>query len=303
MLAPASLIALINHFKGTQVLSQPMPVAAEDSADFPDLRDIKGQESAKRALEIAAAGGHNLIMIGPPGAGKSVLAARLPDLLPPLDAGEALEVSVVQSVAGSLANGRISRRRPYRDPHHSSSIPALVGGGSRAKPDEVLLAHRGVLFLDELAEFPRQVLDSMRQSIETGQAVVSCADHHLTYPARFQLIAAMNPCRCGYLSDPERACARGPRCSQDYLAQISGPLLDRFDLAIEVEPVSTLDLTTAHQGEASETVAARIREARDRQAFRYAAAKGGTLRTNAEADGELLESVAAPEDCGCELLS
>jgi len=193
VLAPRSLIALVNHFKGTQVLSPPEPALAEEGERYPDLADIKGQETAKRALEVAAAGGHNLLMIGPPGSGKSMLAARLPGILPPLDAGEALDVSMIHSVAGALWNGRITRQRPFRDPHHSASLPALVGGGLRAKPGEVSLAHLGVLFLDELPEFNRQALEALRQPVESGRAVVARANHHVTYPARFQLVAAMNP--------------------------------------------------------------------------------------------------------------
>jgi magnesium chelatase family protein len=193
IIATPSLIALVNHMKGAQVLNPPAAKIAEDAGSVPDLRDVKGQETAKRALEIAAAGGHNMLMIGPPGAGKSMLAARLPGLLPPLDAREALEISMVQSLAGELRDGAISRRRPFRHPHHSASMAALVGGGLRVKPGEVSLAHLGVLFLDELPEFQRQVLDSLRQPIESGEAVVARANAHVRYPARFQLVAAMNP--------------------------------------------------------------------------------------------------------------
>lgn len=303
VLAPRTLLALINHFKGSQVLTPPEPAGAEAPGLFPDLVDVKGQESAKRALEIAAAGGHNLLMTGPPGAGKSMLAARLPGLLPPLDAREALEVSMVRSVAGDLKGGRISRVRPYRDPHHSSSIPALVGGGLKARPGEVSLAHCGVLFLDELAEFPRTVLDSLRQSIETGQAVVSRANHRVTYPARFQLVAAMNPCRCGYLSDPAQACGRAPKCGLDYQARLSGPLLDRFDLRIEIEPVSAQELGQPLQTERSETVAARVAAARRLQCQRFESAGAGTTgRTNAELDGKLLEEHARPDPPGQALM-
>ncbi len=208
VLAPATLLALINHFKGSQVLTPPQPRLADDGAMAADLADIKGQETAKRALEICAAGAHNLLMIGPPGAGKSMLAQRLPGILPPLDAREALEVSMIHSVAGMLEGGRLSRRRPFRDPHHSASLAAMVGGGMRARPGEISLAHNGVLFLDELPEFQRPTLEALRQPVETGMAVVARANAHVTYPARFQLVAAMNPCRCGHLDDPAIACAR-----------------------------------------------------------------------------------------------
>jgi magnesium chelatase family protein len=194
IIATPSLIALVNHMKGASVLNPPSPRLADDKGKTADLRDVKGQETAKRALEIAAAGGHNMMMIGPPGAGKSMLAMRLPGLLPPLDAREALEISMVQSLAGELPDGAISRRRPFRSPHHSASMAALVGGGLRVKPGEVSLAHLGVLFLDELPEFQRGVLDSLRQPIETGEAVVARANAHVRFPARFQLVAAMNPC-------------------------------------------------------------------------------------------------------------
>ncbi|MEP3115303.1 YifB family Mg chelatase-like AAA ATPase [Nisaea sp.] len=303
VLAPRTLLSLINHFKGSQVLTPPEPSGAEEPGLFPDLADVKGQESAKRALEIAAAGGHNLLMTGPPGAGKSMLAARLPGLLPPLDAREALELSMVRSVAGDLKGGRISRARPYRDPHHSSSTPALVGGGLRARPGEVSLAHCGVLFLDELAEFPRTVLDSLRQSIETGQAAVSRANHRVTYPARFQLIAAMNPCRCGYLPDPAQACGRAPKCGLDYQARLSGPLLDRFDLRIEIEPVSVQELGQPLDAERSVDVAVRVAATRGLQRRRFeGAGEGTTGRVNADLDGKLLEEHARPDPPGKALM-
>ena len=193
VLAPRSLLELINHFKGVSVLTPPQAAAPGAGTAYLDLTDIKGQESAKRAVEIAAAGGHNLLMIGPPGSGKSMLAARMPGLLPPLSAAESLEVSMIHSVAGQLPEGGIVRQRPFRDPHHSASTPALVGGGLRVKPGEISLAHRGVLFLDELPEFSRQALESLRQPLETGRVVVARANAHISYPARFQLVAAMNP--------------------------------------------------------------------------------------------------------------
>jgi magnesium chelatase family protein len=310
VLAPATLLALINHFKGSQVLTPPKPKLAEALANHLDLKDIKGQETAKRALEVAA-GGHNLLMIGPPGAGKSMLAARLPGLLPPLDPAEALEVSMVHSVAGSLADGRLMRARPFRDPHHSASLAALVGGGLRAKPGEVSLAHLGVLFLDELPEFQRQSLEALRQPLETARVSVARANAHITYPARVQLVAAMNPCKCGYLSDPALGCSRQPRCAEDYQARISGPLFDRIDLHVDVPAVSPSDLALPPPAEGSPEVAARVAKARARQGARYATAnakgsadgQGRTIRTNADADGELLEEVAAPDAEGRKLLT
>ena len=229
VLAAPDLLALINHFKGHGLLAAPPPGDVEPVGHGPDLRQVRGQEVAKRALEIAAAGGHNLLMVGPPGAGKSLMASCLPGILPPLDAAEALEVSMVQSVAGTLAGGRLTRNRPFRSPHHSASMAALTGGGLKVKPGEVSLAHLGVLFLDELPEFQRAVLDSLRQPLEAGVVSVARANAHVTFPARVQLIAAMNPCRCGHLGDASLACARAPRCAADYQAKVSGPLIDNND--------------------------------------------------------------------------
>ncbi|MBS0469995.1 MAG: YifB family Mg chelatase-like AAA ATPase [Proteobacteria bacterium] len=300
IIAAPSLIALINHMKGVQVLNPPVARLAEDAPNVPDLRDVKGQETAKRALEIVAAGGHNMLMIGPPGAGKSMLAQRLPGLLPPLDAREALELSMVQSLAGDLAGGAISRRRPFRNPHHSASMAALTGGGLRVKPGEVSLAHLGVLFLDELPEFQRAVLDSLRQPMESGEAVVARANAHVRYPARFQLVAAMNPCRCGHLADPGQACGRAPKCAVDYQSRLSGPLLDRIDVHVEVSSVSAADLALPPPAEGSADVAARVAHARDIQRERFA--ESG-IRTNAEAEGELLDKVATPDPAGARLLA
>lgn len=299
IVAAPSLLALINHYKGTQVLAIPTPQLVLESSDAPDLYDIKGQESAKRALEVCAAGGHNLLMIGPPGSGKSMLARRLPGVLPPLSAEEALEVSMIHSIAGMLSDGKLSTRRPYRDPHHSASLPSLVGGGLRARPGEISLAHNGVLFLDELPEFPRATLESLRQPLETGKAVVSRANHHVSYPARVQLVAAMNPCRCGYLDDPVQGCGRAPKCAGDYQSKLSGPLLDRIDCHIDVPAVSAADLSLPPPRENSATVAARIAQAHAVQAERF---RAHGLRVNAQAEGELLEKVAAPNDAGRNLL-
>jgi magnesium chelatase family protein len=303
ILAPRNLLALINHFKGSQVLSPPEPRLEEAPASPLDLKDIKGQETAKRALEVAAAGGHHLLMIGPPGAGKSMLASRLPGLLPPLDPAEALEISMIHSVAGKLRDGRLLRQRPFRDPHHSASLPALVGGGQRARPGEISLAHLGVLFLDELPEFQRATLEALRQPLESGRAAVARVNAHVTYPARVQLVAAMNPCRCGHLDDAALSCGRAPRCAQDYQAKISGPLFDRIDLHIEVPAVKAADLALPPPAEGSAEIAHRIAAARARQRARYDALPAERrIRTNAEADGELLDAVASPDPEGKKLL-
>lgn len=302
VLAAENLLALINHFKGIQVLSPPVPQIEEESVQKSlDLRDVKGQETAKRALEVTAAGGHNLLMLGPPGAGKSMLASRLPGILPPLSPAEALEVTMIHSLAGQLNEGKLLRIRPFRDPHHSASMPALVGGGLRAQPGEISLAHNGVLFLDELPEFARAALEALRQPLESGKAVVSRANAHVTYPSRVQLIAAMNPCRCGYLSDPSRSCSRAPKCALDYQSKISGPLFDRIDLHVELPEISADDLTAPARGEQSAVVAARVQKAREIQEKRYVGL-AVPICLNAQADGELLDEIATPDDAGQELL-
>ncbi len=265
VLATPDLLSLVNHFRGVQVLEPPVPPGVADRGRCPDLSEVKGMETAKRALEIAAAGGHSLMLIGPPGAGKSMLAARLPGLLPDLSATEALEVSTIHSIAGLLEDGRLVTRPPFREPHHSASQAAIVGGGPRAKPGEVSLAHRGVLFLDEMPELPRQSLEALRAPIETGRTTVARAAGHYTYPARFQLVAAMNPCRCGHLGDPGRECRRAPRCGEEYMAKISGPMLDRIDLTVEMRPVAASEIARAPAGEPSCDVASRIACSRARQ--------------------------------------
>lgn len=300
VVAAPDLLALLNHLKGQAILRPPKPGIAVPPLAGPDLKQVKGQETAKRALEIAAAGGHNLAMVGPPGAGKSLLAACMPGILPELTPSEALEVSMIASVAGTLDGGRLIRTRPFRSPHHSASMPALVGGGLRVRPGEVSLAHLGVLFLDELPEFQRGVLDSLRQPLETGVVSVARANSHVTFPANVQLVAAMNPCRCGHLGDAALACSRAPRCAADYQAKISGPLLDRIDLHVEVQAVSAADLVLPPPAEGSAEVAARVSAARNVQSARLV---GTNMRTNAELDGDPLAIHATPDEPGQKLLA
>jgi magnesium chelatase family protein len=243
-------------------------------------------------------------MIGAPGAGKSMLAARLPSILPPLSPSELLEVSMIASVAGEIEGGALTAQRPFRCPHHSASIAALTGGGIRARSGEISLAHHGVLFLDELPEFEPRVLDSLRQPLENGEVSVSRANHRVTYPARFMLVAAMNPCRCGNAFEPGFSCRRGPieRCTGDYQMRISGPLMDRIDLRIEVPAVTAADLILPPPAEGSAEVAARVAAARDVQLTRYAAAGLPNIRTNAEAPAALLEEIAKTDAHGQKLL-
>jgi magnesium chelatase family protein len=244
---------------------------------------------------------HNMLMIGAPGSGKSMLAARLPSILPPLSAEEMLEVSMVHSLAGELMGGKLATRRPFRGPHHSASMAALVGGGSKPRPGEVSLAHLGVLFLDELPEFLPNVLDSLRQPLETGETVIARANHRIAYPSRIQLVAAMNPCRCGGAA-PGESCRRGTRCASEYQARISGPLLDRIDLQIEVPAVSAADLVLPAPSEGSAQVRERVIAARERQRSRFAALGAKGVRTNAECSGRVLEDIAMPDEAGLALL-
>ncbi|MCQ1573618.1 YifB family Mg chelatase-like AAA ATPase [Neorhizobium galegae] len=302
IVAPRSLIALANHFRGTQVISRPQPAIRALPANLPDLVDIKGQESAKRALEVAAAGGHNLLMVGPPGSGKSMLAARLPSILPPLSAAELLEVSMIHSIAGQLSGGKLSDRRPYRTPHHSATMAALVGGGLRARPGEASLAHHGVLFLDEFPEFSPQALDALRQPLETGECIIARANHRVSYPASIQLVAAMNPCRCGMAGEPGHSCARGPKCMSDYQGRISGPLMDRIDIRIDVPAVSAADLIRPRPAESSADVARRVAAARDRQRERFEQAGYPRVLTNARCSTALIEKIAEPDPGGLQLL-
>ncbi|MFT7595109.1 MAG: magnesium chelatase family protein [Paracoccaceae bacterium] len=300
VIGAASLGDVVRHYTGQTLLTPAEPGEIYAAPSTRDLRDVKGQERAKRALEIAAAGRHHLMLVGSPGSGKSMLAARIPGILPPLTPTEALETSMIQSLCGLLDEGGINRARPFREPHHTASMAAIVGGGRNAKPGEISLAHNGVLFMDEFPEFPRTVLETLRQPIETGEIMISRANAHVKYPCKFMLVAAANPCKCGYLSDPARACARVPACGEDYMGRISGPLMDRFDLRLEVPPVAFSDLDLPASGDCSATVAARVAAARDVQTNRYADTPD--IRQNADIEGAQLEQVATPDTEGRELL-
>ncbi len=303
ILAPRSLIGVINHFRGVQVMGAPKPGPMLEAAAPPDLRDVKGQEGAKRALEIAAAGGHNLLLMGPPGSGKSMLAQRLPGLLPPLSAQELLETSMVHSISGLIEKGALTRTRPFRAPHHSASMAALAGGGIRARPGEVSLAHNGVLFLDELPEFAPQALDALRQPLEAGEVMVSRANARARYPARFMLVAAMNPCKCGLGGAGAGHCGRAPRCQQTYQSRISGPLLDRIDLKVEVPAVTAADLALPPPAEGTAQAAARVAEARSAQSERNVAVGRDPDGLNSRLDGAALERIATPDEPGRALLT
>jgi magnesium chelatase family protein len=292
ILAPENLLQLVNHFKGLQILSDPVLDLQRQEIKYPDLIDIKGQQSAKRALEIAAAGGHNMLMMGPPGTGKSMLASRLVGITPPPDTAEMLEINMIHSISGNVEDGNLISARPFRDPHHSCSMPSMVGGGTKARPGEVSLAHKGILFLDELAEFPRQVLDSLRQPIENGNITISRVQSHVNYPADFQLVAAMNPCRCGYLGEGGRECTRAPKCGQDYQAKISGPLMDRMDIIIQV-PQIDIFAPESEVGESSAAVLSRVKNARDVQKKRYEDAANSL---NSRANGQILEKYTKIDD-------
>lgn len=300
VIGAASLSDVVRHFTGQSPLAPSEPGEVSSAPAGRDLRDVRGQERAKRALEIAAAGRHHLLMVGTPGSGKSMLAARLPTILPDLSAVEALETSMIHSLAGLLDQGGISRTRPFREPHHTASMAAIVGGGRGAKPGEISLAHNGVLFLDEFPEFPRTVLETLRQPIETGEVMVARANAHVKYPCRFMLVAAANPCKCGYLPDPARACSRAPVCGEDYMGRISGPLMDRFDLRVDVPPVAFSDLDLPESGDSSAVVAARVEAARQIQTERYVDAPD--VRVNSDAEGKLLDAHAAPDEEGRTLL-
>lgn len=298
-LPPRTLAETLRHFTGQAPLNAAEPGEVQAPKNLRDFADVKGQEKAKRALEIAATGRHHVLMVGSPGSGKSMLAARLAGILPPLSPMEALETSMIHSLAGLLSDGGINRSRPFREPHHTASMAAIVGGGRGAKPGEISLAHNGILFMDEFPEYPRAVLETLRQPIESGEVVVARANAHVRYPCRFMLVAAANPCKCGYLSDPNRSCARVPICGEEYMSRISGPLMDRFDLRIEVPPVAFSDLDLPQTGEPSATIAARVCAGRAVQTARFA---GTSMRVNADLEGSALEEIATPDAQGKDLL-
>jgi len=302
ILAPANLLSLINHFKGTQRLSKPTMQLMNSNEKHLDFKDVIGQETAKRALEIAAAGNHHVLMIGTPGSGKSMLASRMPGILPEMSIEEILDTSMIFSVAGQIKSGQLKKNRPFRSPHHSSSTIALVGGGhsKRIMPGEISLAHNGVLFLDELPEFSRASIESLRQPLEAGYVNIARANSHVTYPTKFQLVAAMNPCKCGYLMDANRACSKAPICGEDYQNKISGPIMDRIDIIVEVSETLGYKTQSIQNNESSATIKARVIKARELQHERY---NGYGIRLNSELEGELLYEIASLDSAGQELLN
>ncbi|AHX03626.1 sigma-54 interaction domain protein [Ehrlichia chaffeensis str. Heartland] len=296
ILSPKHLISLINYFNN----NEPIPVSNDklsiENPEYLDMKDIKGQLIAKRALEIAAAGGHNILMVGPPGTGKSMLAKRLPGILPDLTYEEIIEINSITSII-KKSNKSISTIRPFRDPHSSLSIAAMVGGGKNIKPGEITLAHQGILFLDELPEFSRSVLDSLRQPLENKEILISRVNTHIKYPANFQLIAAMNPCRCGYFGDLSKSCSKTPKCAIEYQSKISGPLNDRIDIHIEVPYINMLSYDNHKKVESSKTIKERIILAKKFQKSRY-----GKFFNDMIVSEDIITKFLTPDKSGIQLL-
>ncbi len=292
------VLDILNHFKERQILSRPVLETKPEQINYPDFKDVKGQEIAKRAAEISASGGHNMLMVGPPGSGKSMIASRIPGIMPDLSSKDILETSMIYSVAGNLRGGKLITTRPYRSPHHNASMPAMIGGGTKAKPGEISLAHNGILFLDELPEFTRQVIDSLRQPIETGDVTVSRVKAHVTYPANFQLVGAMNPCKCGYLSDPSRCCSKAPKCASEYQMKLSGPLLDRIDIHVEVPAQNPMEAYNKKDSESSASIRRRVLMACEIQRERF---KNSETKSNSEIEGEALEKFCIMEESAREI--
>ncbi|MDR1475874.1 MAG: YifB family Mg chelatase-like AAA ATPase [Holosporales bacterium] len=298
IIACPNIITVINHFSGVAQVAKAEISQNNLRNGFEydvDMEDVYGQLFAKRALEIAASGGHNLLMIGSPGSGKSMLAARMKTILPPLSPVEALETTCIYSLAGMSPDDGLIYIPPFREPHHSSSLISIVGGGSDAKPGELSLAHNGILFLDELPEFQRQTIDALRQPLETNSITVARAKEHITYPANIQLVAAMNPCKCGFFGDVQRQCQKAPRCATEYRNRISGPILDRFDIIIFVNSIKVSELFEKATRECSETIRKRVTRAREVQIKRAGSCGSNELKLNGKARGKCLSDITRLE--------
>jgi len=304
IVATPDILSLVNHLKGQQILLRPDNYQNFQKQIYPDFADVKGQEHTKRALEISACGGHNVLMIGSPGVGKSMLASRLPSILPDLELLEILEINMIASLSDKIIDGKLITSRPFREVHHSCSMSAMVGGGAKVKPGEVSFAHKGVLFLDELAEFPRQVLDSLRQPLESGQITISRTNSCATYPADFQLICAMNPCRCGFLGDPYKECKKAPLCGEEYKSKISGPLLDRIDIVVEVAQIDYFSEIESVKSENSESIRNRVLVVRDIQKQRFSAFSefDKTVMLNSKIEGKFFDIFCEIDDSSKNIL-